>query len=247
MFVLVATYGLRASEVRALDLDDVAWRSRQIRVPRPKVGTPLLLSHPGVVPPTTERANDLWTADFKDHFRTRDGIYCYPLTVADQHTRYLLGCQGLLSTQGQGVRPIFERLFREYGLPRVIRTDNGVPFATTGIHGIQHQRILPASPQQNGAHERMHRTLKAATARPPQGAPDRPATRLQPVPRPLQRRAPAPISRGPDARLAVSPLAPALHRSLAADRVPRPLHSQAGDKRGDDPAQAAPADYVIRA
>ncbi len=136
-------------------------------------------THPGVVPPTTERPNDLWTADFKGHFRTGDGIYCYPLTVADQHTRYLLGCHGLLSTQGQGVRPIFDRLFREYGLPRAIRTDNGVPFATTGIHGlsqlnvwwmrlgIQHQRILPASPQQNGAHERMHRTLKAATARPP--------------------------------------------------------------------------------
>jgi len=136
-------------------------------------------THPGVVPPTTERPNDLWTADFKGHFRTGDGIYCYPLTVADQHTRYLLSCHGLLSTQGQGVRPIFDRLFREYGLPRAIRTDNGVPFATTGIHGlsqlnvwwmrlgIQHQRILPASPQQNGAHERMHRTLKAATARPP--------------------------------------------------------------------------------
>ena len=138
-------------------------------------------THPGVVPPTTAEPNDLWTADFKGHFRTRDGVYCYPLTVADQHTRYLLGCQGLLSTQGVGVRPVFDRLFREYGLPRAIRTDNGVPFATTGIHGlsqlnvwwlrlgIQHQRILPASPQQNGAHERMHRTLKAATARPPQG------------------------------------------------------------------------------
>jgi transposase InsO family protein len=136
-------------------------------------------THPGVVPATTARPNDLWTADFKGHFRTRDGIYCYPLTVADQHTRYLLGCHGLLSTRGQGVRPLFDRLFREYGLPRAIRTDNGVPFATVGIHGlsqlnvwwirlgIQHQRILPASPQQNGAHERMHRTLKAATARPP--------------------------------------------------------------------------------
>ncbi len=137
-------------------------------------------THPGVVPPTTAEPHDLWTADFKGHFRTRDGIYCYPLTVADQHTRSLLGCQGLLSTKGQGVRPIFDRLFREYGLPRAIRTDNGAPFATTGIHGLsqlnvwwirlglQHQRILPASPQQNGAHERMHRTLKAATARPPE-------------------------------------------------------------------------------
>ena len=135
--------------------------------------------HPGVVPPTTTQPNDLWTADFKGHFRTRDGIYCYPLTIADKHTRYLLACHGLLSTKGHGVRPVFERLFREYGLPRAIRTDNGVPFATTGIHGlsqlnvwrlrlgIQHQRILPASPHQNGAHERMHKTLKGDAIRPP--------------------------------------------------------------------------------
>ena len=118
--------------------------------------------HPGVVPATTTQPNDLWTADFKGHFRTRDGVYCYPLTIADLHTRYLLACHGLLWTKGQGVRPVFDRLFREYGLPRAIRTDNGVPFATTGIHGlsqlnvwwlrlgIQHQRILPAQPQQNG-------------------------------------------------------------------------------------------------
>ncbi len=135
--------------------------------------------HPGVVPPTTTQPNDLWTADFKGHFRTRDGLDCYPLTIADQHTRSLLACHGLLSTKGDGVRPVFERLFREYGLPRAIRTDNGVPFATTGIHGlsqlnvwwlrlgIQHQRILPAHPQQNGAHERMHKTLKGDAIRPP--------------------------------------------------------------------------------
>jgi transposase len=73
--------------------------------------------HPGVVPPTTVQPNDLWTADFKGHFKTKNGIYCYPLTVADQHTRYLLACHGLLSTKGVGVRPVFEWLFREYGLP----------------------------------------------------------------------------------------------------------------------------------
>lgn len=92
--------------------------------------------HPDVVPATTTQPNDLWTADFKGHFRTRDGRYCYPLTIADQHTRYLLACHGLLSTKGCGVRPVFEQLFREYGVPRAIRTDNGVPFATTGIHGL---------------------------------------------------------------------------------------------------------------
>ena len=138
--------------------------------------------HPGVVPLTTTAPNDLWTADFKGHFRTRDGLYCYPLTIADQHTRYLLACQGLRSTKGRGVRPVFEHAFRTFGLPQAIRTDNGVPFATCGIHGlsqlnvwwlqlgIQHQRILPAHPQQNGAHERMHKTLKADAIRPPRGS-----------------------------------------------------------------------------
>ena len=136
--------------------------------------------HPGVVPLATAAPNDLWTADFKGHFRTRDGAYCYPLTIADQHTRYLLAVQGLLSTRGAGVRGVFERAFRAHGLPAAIRTDNGVPFASVGLHGlsqlnvwwlrlgIQHQRIHPASPQENGAHERMHRTLKAEATRPPQ-------------------------------------------------------------------------------
>ena len=135
--------------------------------------------HPGVVSPTTTEPNDLWTADFKGQFTTRDGVSCYPLTIADQHTRFLLTCFGLPSTHGAGARTIFERAFRTYGLPRAIRTDNGVPFATSGIHGlsqlnvwwmrlgIQHQRIHPGRPQQNGAHERMHRTLKRGAIRPP--------------------------------------------------------------------------------
>ncbi len=134
--------------------------------------------HPGVVPAVTTGPNDLWTADFKGHFKTRDGVWCYPLTIADQHTRCLLRCRGLLSTKGGGVRRVFEQAFREFGLPLAIRTDNGVPFATCGIHGlsqlnvwwmrlgIQHQRILPAHPQQNGAHERMHKTLKRGACLP---------------------------------------------------------------------------------
>ncbi|MGH2375919.1 MAG: IS481 family transposase [bacterium] len=134
--------------------------------------------HPGVVTPITKHPNDLWTSDFKGHFRTGDGRYCYPLTVADLHSRLLLGCDALASTQGREARPCFERLFREYGLPAAIRTDNGVPFASCGLHGlsqlnvwwmrlgIQHQRIRPASPQENGAHERMHRTLKREATRP---------------------------------------------------------------------------------
>ena len=130
------------------------------------------------MPIATSEPNDLWTADFKGQFRTGNGVYCYPLTIADQHTRFLLTCHGLLSTETVTARPIFERAFREYGLPRAIRTDNGVPFATQAIHGlsylnvwwmrlgIQHQRIHPGRPQQNGAHERMHRTLKRQATRP---------------------------------------------------------------------------------
>lgn len=136
--------------------------------------------HPGVVPPHTAAPNDLWTTDFKGQFPTGDGVWCFPLTISDQHTRYLLTCHGLPNIKGHGARPVFERTFRTFGLPRAIRTDNGVPFATNGIHGlsqlnvwwlrlgIQHQRIRPASPQENGAHERMHRTLKAGACRPPQ-------------------------------------------------------------------------------
>lgn len=128
--------------------------------------------HPGVVRPTTTAPNDLWTADFKGQFRTGDGHYCFPLTIADQHPRYLLTCRGVLSTQTVLACPVFARAFREYGLPVAIRTDNGVPFATQAGHGLSYlnvwwmrlgivpQRIRPGCPQENGAHERMHRTLK---------------------------------------------------------------------------------------
>jgi transposase InsO family protein len=134
--------------------------------------------HPGVVRPTTAAPNDLWTADFKGQFRTGDGLYCFPLTIADQHTRYLLACRGRLSTQTVTARPVFERAFRDYGLPIAIRTDNGVPFATQAIHGLSylnvwwmrlgifHQRIRPGCPQENGAHERMHRTFKREAIKP---------------------------------------------------------------------------------
>jgi len=135
--------------------------------------------HPGVVPATTQEPNDLWTADFKGQFPTQDGVLCFPLTVADLHARYLLGCHGLGSTRREGAHHVFERLFHHFGLPRAIRTDNGVPFATTSLHGLSwlnvwwmrlgivHQRIQPGRPQQNGAHERMHRTLKRRAIRPP--------------------------------------------------------------------------------
>ena len=158
--------------------------------------------HPGALPPTTEAPNDLWTADFKGQFPTRNGVWCFPLTISDQHTRYLLSCRALPDLKTQGARRVFERAFREFGLPRAPRTDNGVPFTSRGLHGlgrlkrlvarlgILHQQIRPASPQENGAHERMHRTLKAATCRAPRGQPDGAAEGLLSLSASLQRGAP---------------------------------------------------------
>lgn len=135
--------------------------------------------HPGAAPFNTVAPNQIWTVDFKGQFRTRDGIYCYPLTIVDHFSRCLLCCHGLLDVRTEGVKRQFLRLFREHGMPDAIRSDNGAPFASTGIHGlsklnvwwlklgITHQRITPGSPQENGAHERMHKTLKAKVTKPP--------------------------------------------------------------------------------
>lgn len=137
------------------------------------------IGHPGRPTSRVLAPNDLWCADFKGEFKTGDGIYCYPLTVTDDHSRFLLGCQGLLSTKVAEAKPVFTRLFKEYGLPKRIRTDNGVPFATNTLArlsklsawwvrlGVLPELIEPGKPQQNGRHERMHRTLKAETTRPP--------------------------------------------------------------------------------
>ena len=130
---------------------------------------------------TTPKApNDVWTVDFKGPFRLGDRTRCVPLTLQDAHTRMLLRCDALPNGQRAGVRLGFERAFRRYGLPLVIRSDNGAPFAapsgalgwselTVWFHrlGITHERTRPASPYENGRHERMHRTLKKHTARPP--------------------------------------------------------------------------------
>jgi len=136
--------------------------------------------HPGSSPLSADAPNALWSTDFKGQFKTGNGHYCFPLTVTDNFSRFLLCCHALASVQQEGVFPVFERLFAEYGLPDAIRTDNGNPFATQAIYGlsslnvwwiklgIQHQRITPGQPQENGRHERMHRTLKAETTRPPQ-------------------------------------------------------------------------------
>ena len=123
--------------------------------------------------------NALWCADFKGEFLLEDHRYCYPLTITDFASRYLLGCEALETTREATAIPVFERVFQEFGLPQAIRTDNGVPFASAwalyGLSklsvwwlrlGIRLERITPGHPEQNGRHERMHLTLKDAATRP---------------------------------------------------------------------------------
>jgi putative transposase len=122
--------------------------------------------------------NDTWCADYKGWFRTTDGQRCDPLTISDAYSRFLMTCRIVAPTM-EGTRPWFERAFREFGLPRAIRTDNGPPFASPGAGGLSRlsvewmklgiklERIDPGCPQQNGRHERFHRTLKEQTSRPP--------------------------------------------------------------------------------
>lgn len=123
--------------------------------------------------------NSVWSADYKGQFRTGNHRLCYPLTISDNYSRYLLCCHGLPHPTHEATKPLFEAVFRQYGLPAALRTDNGEPFASTGLGGlsrlsvwliklgIKHERITKGHPQENGRHERMHRSLKEATAKPP--------------------------------------------------------------------------------
>lgn len=126
-----------------------------------------------------KQPNDLWCADFKGEFMMGNQSYCYPLTITDQASRFLFTVEALTSTKEMGAFPVFERVFEEFGLPKAIRTDNGVPFASPnalfGLSqlsvwwlrlGIRIERIKPGHPEQNGRHERMHLTLKKETAKP---------------------------------------------------------------------------------
>ena len=153
-----------------------------------------LLKHRGLVPPRRgrnphahvpaslapiTRANEVWTTDFKGEFRTGDGRYCYPLTVRDGFSRFVLRCDALVARTSDATRRRFERAFAEYGLPARIRSDNGEPFAGTALArvsrlsiwwmrlGITPERIAPGHPEQNGSHEQFHAVLKAETTRPP--------------------------------------------------------------------------------
>jgi len=136
-------------------------------------------SHPGCVKYRAQEPNDVWAADYKGQFRLKDGGYCYPLTVSDLDSRYVLGCDAHGEISLERTQQLFERLFLEYGLPNRIRTDNGVPFASSAVArlsvlsvwwiklGIYPELIEPGKPQQNGIHERMHSTLKREATMPP--------------------------------------------------------------------------------
>ncbi len=137
------------------------------------------------VPPYTQpfqgcnKPNAVWSVDYKGQFHTRTGQMCYPLTISDNYSRYLLACQALPGPRYRPTKAVFERIFEEYGLPHAIRSDNGIPFASTNVTGLSSlslwfvqlgiipERIEKGCPQQNGRHERMHRTLKAETVCPP--------------------------------------------------------------------------------
>lgn len=151
-----------------LDRHGLVHRRRRRRGP----AAPTTLSQPTA-------PNALWCADYKGEFMLGNRRYCFPLTITDFASRYLLTCEALTTTQASFAFTVFERAFREYGLPHTIRTDNGVPFAgPTALYrlstlsvwwlrlGIRLERIAPGCPQQNGRHERMHRTLKAEATKP---------------------------------------------------------------------------------
>ena len=127
---------------------------------------------------TSKSASELWCADFKGQFQLGNRQYCYPLTITDHFSRFLISCEGLENTNTQSAMCVFEAAFREFGIPERIRTDNGTPFSSNALFGLSRlnvwwlklgiklERTDPGCPQQNGRHERMHRTLKAETTRP---------------------------------------------------------------------------------
>lgn len=134
--------------------------------------TGTLLSNP-------KEPNDLWCTDYKGQFAMGNKMLCYPLTITDQVSRYLIGVEAMEAISEKESISFFKLIFNEYGLPNAIRSDNGVPFATRGLfglsklsvwwlrNGIKLERIKPGNPQQNGQHERMHKTLKLSVAKPP--------------------------------------------------------------------------------
>lgn len=183
------TWGPRKLRVvLARDTPQIAWpatstigailKRRGLAVARHRTGQQAATRSVTLTQPGTP--NDVWCADFKGHFPLRDRRRCHPFTITDDYSRALLRCQALHHTNTHTLKPIWVGAFREYGLPRIIRTDNGPPFASNGLAGlsglavwwiklgIRPERIQPGHPEQNGRHERMHRTLKQEATKPPQ-------------------------------------------------------------------------------
>jgi putative transposase len=145
----------------------------------PKKRQRRVIGHPGQPTSHIDAPNAVWSADFKGHFKTGDGRYGSPLTITDGSSRLLLSCQALSSTSVAEAKPVCIRVFKKFGLPRRLRPDHGVPFATTTLArlsqvsawwirlGILPEFIEPGKPAQHGRHERRHRTLNADTTRPP--------------------------------------------------------------------------------
>jgi transposase InsO family protein len=173
-------------------LKDTLERQLGRMLPAPSTIGDILVAHDLITPrPTRKRhipmpttlleataPNETWCIDYKGHFRLGDGSYCYPLTITDQFSRFVVCCEGMGAISDDAARAQCLETFGTFGLPKVMRSDNGTPFASTGLAGltrlsvlwlrlgIRLERIRPASPQENARHERMHRTLKAETTRP---------------------------------------------------------------------------------
>ena len=155
-------------------MGEILKRRGLIRPRRARLRMPI---HPSPLEPC-EEPNDVWCTDFKGHFLLGDRTRCHPLTITDGASRYLIRCEGLVAERTELVRPHFERAFVEFGVPGRIRSDNGAPFATKSLGGLSEmsvwwiqlgivpERIEPGNPQQNGRHERFHRTLKERTTKP---------------------------------------------------------------------------------
>lgn len=181
-------YGWGSRKIRKLTSEKFGWAPARRTIDRiferhdlltKKRRGPGKPSHPGRPLTPMDAPNAVWTTDFKGHFKMRNARYCYPLTIQDGCSRFLLECRGLYATSIALSKPVFINVFREFGLPAVIRSDNGSPFASIGLArltrlsawwirlGIRPETIEPGKPQQNGKHERMHRTLKREATRPP--------------------------------------------------------------------------------
>jgi transposase InsO family protein len=178
--VWLVRQGVRGEELPAAStIGGILKREGLVRRRSRRPRTPPSAAKPSV---EADRPNAVWCVDFKGHFRTGDGLVCYPLTIIDAYSRYLLRCEATVSPDERFVRRVFESAFLEFGLPARLRSDNGSPFASVGPGGlsrlsvwwvklgIRPERIQPGKPQQNGRQERFHRTLKRETAWPPRAS-----------------------------------------------------------------------------